>query len=535
MNQAPPPASPDTSGSGPAWQLDELLEPRVWPPADSAPRLIETHISWVILSGPFAYKIKKPVDLGFFDGRSLEQRRALCETEWRLNRRLAPELYVDVVPIMRTAAGLRMGAPGDAVEYAVRMRRFDGADELSSLLERHAVSEEELRALAGLIADFHSRAPASNIGDAPHPQSFEAAIGRLVPQLQAALDRLGAGPSIAQANRSIAWLQDQARVLAGELAARAANGRVRECHGDLHSRNIVRWNGALLPFDCIEFSPALRWIDVMEDIAFLYMDLVAHARTDLAAVFLAAYLESGGDYAGLRVLRAFAVYRALVRAMVDGIAAEQQPQNRAALELRLRNRLDAADRLMARGEVRLILMHGVSGSGKSWLSQRLVPALPAVRVRSDLERKRLAGLNATFRGDDASLYQEDMNRKTQARLLECAGHALAGGFDVIVDATFLRAQDREPFARLARDQGARYVILSCRASPQVLLDRIRRRQGAGTDPSDADERVLRQQLGRDWSLGPAEQAWAISIDTGEPYGVSDIVSRLTCGAPALRE
>jgi hypothetical protein len=226
----------------------------------------------------------------------------------------------------------------------------------------------------------------------------------------------------------------------------ADTGAIRVCHGDLHARNVVRWYGQLVAFDCLEFDPNLRWIDVMNDVAFLVMDLTAHGRKDLAFAFLNAYLERTGDYAGVRHLSFYSVYRALVRAMVDSLGAEKDSRHRQEFQVRLRMRVKAAAAYVNRSAPTLFIMHGLSGSGKSWLSERLVPQLGAVRIRSDVERKRLGGIPPSVVrqvGFTQGLYTPEFSHRTYARLLECAESCLKGGVDVIVDAAFLSRGHRD--------------------------------------------------------------------------------------------
>jgi predicted kinase len=296
------------------------------------------------------------------------------------------------------------------------------------------------------------------------------------------------------------------------MIEREQSGYVRECHGDLHCANIVRSGHGLVPFDCIDFDPDLRWIDVMSDIGFLVMDLTSRERSDLACALLTRYLETTGDYAGVRLLPFYVIYRALVRANVDAITAGQLPDRAAELQDRLRRRVLTAIQWMDRPCPTLILMHGVSGSGKSWLSERLVAALPALRVRSDLERKRLAGAN-THPGGSAGLYSPAVNHRTYAHLCECAESCLQAGFHTIVDAAFLDAADRELLRGLATRLGVRSIIVSCQVDPATLSARVQHRHRQGSDPSDADQTVLEAQLRKLQPLTAEEQLDAIVVDT----------------------
>jgi aminoglycoside phosphotransferase family enzyme len=300
----------------------DLLSAAAFPHTVGELSVRETHISWVILTGQFAYKIKKPARLDFLDCSTLEQRQHFCNEELRLNRRLVPELYLDVVPITCCNGSLHIGGDGVTVEYAVRMKQFDAAAELPQLLRMQRVERKELLELAELLARFHLHTPVARPGTelVRTQQTLDAVLGNLS-QLLAQSESLQAAPSL----RTLSgWCHEQAVALESVLAAREKDGFVRECHGDLHAANIVRYGLRLVPFDGIEFDPSLRWIDVMNDLAFLLMDLVSSGRHDLALTVLSRYLEVTGDYAGVSLIPFYCVYRALVRAKIDGLLLHQR-------------------------------------------------------------------------------------------------------------------------------------------------------------------------------------------------------------------
>jgi aminoglycoside phosphotransferase family enzyme/predicted kinase len=463
----------------------------------------------VILTGIFAYKIKKPVRFDFIDASTLEKRRHLCEEEIRLNGRLAPELYLDVMPIVLAEGRLKVGGAGAAIEYAVRMKQFGADDELLALLRTDTVTNQEISELGHLIAEFHTHAPQGrvpiNIGETQPAMSVlsniaELATHRTMNQSAGGVDDL------------LSWTQREANRLRDLLKQRASTGRIRECHGDLHAGNIVRFNGHLVPFDCIEFNAEFRWIDVCNDIAFLFMDFLSHSHQDFAFIFLNRYLEDTGDYEAVRALHFYAVYRALVRAKVDVLAIEQASGNLADRHARAQRRIELARELTQTPvQPALILMQGVSGSGKSWLSERLLARIPAVRVRSDVERKRLAGLNRAVEADN--IYSIEFNRRTYERARVCAEHALSAGFTTIIDATFLQLEDREPFYALAARLHIPHAIVTCNAGYSVLAARIVQRRQMHRDASDADLAVLRHQLDTFQPLTAAESSQAITART----------------------
>lgn len=486
------------------------LDARSFPHSVSRLQRRETAISWVVLTGKFAYKIKKPLRLEFLDASSLSRRGLLCEEELRLNRRFAPELYLQVLPISEHHGHPYIGAGRRAVEYCVRMRQFDGSQELARRLEAARVGAAELAAFGERLGVWHQGAAAATTAPygraalvrAQMRQNFTALRERLPQRRAARLQELAD------------WTEQTLSRLSGLIEQRRRGGRVRECHGDLHAGNIVCWKGRWVPFDCVEFEPRLRYIDVMSDVAFLFMDLLARRHPKLAYAFLTGYLEQSGDYAGLRLLRLYSVYRALVRAKVDALsggAASAPAMARTARErrirARLRGRLTIAARLAAGARPALILMHGVSGSGKSWLSTRLLRSLGAVRVRSDLERRRLLGAGAYSAAATRTIYQ---------RLHDCARDALAGGHRVIVDAAFLEHARRRPFERLALRGGFPLLLIDCHAPRACLIGRMSRRAREAADPSEATPAVLEKQLRGLRALHERERAWLIRIDTSAP-------------------
>ena len=507
-----------------------LLDPALYPHAAPAPQLLETHISWVVLAGDYAYKFKKPVHLPFIDYSTRALRRVACRTEVELNTRWAPELYLGVSELVVTAAGWRLDVAGTPLEPAVRMRRFDRAEELDALIARAAVAPEELATLGAELARWQAAARAV----AP-----AAALGTPAAALAAARDNLtmllGLEPP-AQRERAAqlaAWVRSRHAALESTLAARRAAGRVRECHGDLHTRNIVRWHGKLTPFDGIDFDAGLRFIDTASDAAFLVMDLERLGRADLASVFLDAWLSAAGDYAAARVLPWFLCYRALVRAKVEALRAGQLAPGSAACRAGVDEcsaLLAHAARYAARRPGRLIVTRGVSGSGKSWLAARLVAALPAIRLRSDVERKRLAGLEPAVSSGSppgAGLYSAAATQRTYERLAVAAGELVAGGFDTIVDATFLDATELTRFATVARAAGATFAILDCTAPRNVLEARVSARHD---DPSEATLEVLRQQLARIAPLGERERRRAVAVDTAGTPDLAAIAAAIRAAA-----
>jgi aminoglycoside phosphotransferase family enzyme/predicted kinase len=477
--------------------LHALLYPRAYPHAVRAVDLIETHISWVLLTGKFAYKVKRPVHYPFIDLRAAEQRRLLCHEEVRLNRRFAPELYFGVRAVRRRRSEARIGGSGRIVEHAVKMRQFPRSQQLDALLGARRIEPAELEAFGGELAGVHERLPVAQAAQEWGRATAQiAGIRRNAAEYVRAAEALGgAAPLRALQGRLETWADTALPLLERRFAA----GRVRECHGDLHAGNIVRLGTRLRPFDCLEFDPALRWIDVADEVSFLLGDLDARQRPLHAQAFLGGYLSTSGDYQACLLLPVFRAHRALVRAKVMALSATGAGAPRAAArEARCcqERYVECAQRALAPQPPRLVLMSGLSGSGKTWLAQRLAPTLGAVHVRSDIERKRLAGLAPLARSASAlaqGLYGGEMTAAVHERLIECAADALAGGYTTIVDATFGVAAERARFRALAARLGLRIYIVHCHAPARVLERRIIERSRRADDPSEADLEVLHWQ------------------------------------------
>lgn len=495
--------------------IGALLDPRRYPHAVDAVECIETHISWVLLAGEFAYKIKKPVALGFLDFSTLAARRHFCLEELRLNRATAPQLYLDVVALTGDAAAPQFGGAGPPFEYALRMRRFPQAALFDRLARCGEIGAGLVDRLAETVAAFHARtAVAGSADDHGSPDNISR------PALENFAQIAGLAPP-ADAAAALARLRDWTAAASLKLrpafAARKAAGCVRECHGDLHLGNIALIDGQPVAFDRIEFNAELRWIDVMSELAFLVMDFLDRGLLAQAWRCLNRYLEISGDYEGIGVLRFYLVYRAMVRAKVALIHARQPEAGalRSGEEASFMHHLQLADRFAAAQRPALVLMHGLSGSGKSTVSQTLLERLGALRVRSDVERKRLHGLLGPAHGGGAAsagLYEAATTRRTYERLAAVAEAALRAGWCTIVDATFLQRQLRNEFRRVAQRLGASFLIVSCHAGEAELRDRLKRRRVAGADASDADAEVLASQIRRQQPPGDDELCELISLD-----------------------
>jgi aminoglycoside phosphotransferase family enzyme/predicted kinase len=500
--------------------IQSLQDPALYDHPVERFEVVETHISWVLLTGPYVYKLKKPVDFGFVNFTTLARRKFFCEEELRLNRRLAPVWYLDVVAITGTVDRPCVAGAGPAIEYAVKMKQFPHAARLDLVLARGALTRERIDAEVSAIADFHSRAAVA-AEDSPFGTP-ERVAQRVQENLSTIRERPTDPSDRLLVERLDRWSRAEHAALAETFAARKRHGFVRECHGDLHLGNMAWVGDEPVIFDCIEFNDDLRWIDVMSEFAFLVMDLDHRDATVLARRALNAYLEATGDYAGLRVLPYYYAYRSLVRAKVACLRLGQgdlDALERATARHEVRGYLDLAATPPTSARPLLIMTHGVSGSGKTHVAQAVVETLGAIRIRSDVERKRLVGLSSQSRAaaePGGGIYTTDLTERTYARLGELAGVSLDAGFPVVVDAMCLKRAQRDALRAVARSRSMPCVILAVQAPEAVLRDRIVARARAGRDASDADLAVLdRQQRGID-ALTGAERRVTVTVDTSRP-------------------
>jgi len=487
--------------------IEVLHDSHCYPhPADRVD-LVETHASWLLLAGEFAYKIKKPITLPFLDYGTLARRETCCRDELLLNRRLAPDLYLDVAAIGGTPRQPRFDEL-PAIEWAVRMRRFDEQGRLDRVAARGELTAKHLAQLATTLCAFWEAAavaaPATRFGE---PEQILAAARENFAELR----QLMPPADQPQVERLALWTEDEFALRAADFATRKLGGRVREGHGDLHLGNLVLIDGHVTPFDCIEFNEDFRWNDVASEIAFVWIDLLDHRRPGLAAWFLNAWLEVGGDFGALTVLRFYALYRAMVRAKIAALRARQEDTVNKLADLdAARTYLQLGRQIAAPPTPTLVIACGVSGSGKTTASTaRLLDPTSAaagsiVRLRSDIERKRLFGLAPQDSSDsapDGGIYTAEATTRTYALLHSLARTLLAAGWPVIVDAAFLRREERATFRALADELGAGFGILATAAPAEELRHRVMARSG---DASEATVAVLEKQL-----------TWFEPLDDGE--------------------
>lgn len=495
-----------------------LQNPACFPhPVDDF-KVIETHISFVLLTGRYAYKIKKSVNLGFLDFTSLEKRRFYCHEELRLNRRLAPELYEDVVSITGSIEEPVIGGSGTPIEYAVRMRQFAEDARLDQISDRGELTAAHIDQLAHDIAAFHRDTPTAS------SESLYGSAASLGDRVLQNFEQIEAHCDDARVLQLLESLRNWSKAciveMHDDLELRRREGWIRECHGDMHLANMALIDNRVVIFDALEFAEDLRWIDPLCEVAFLYMDLEHRGHTGFARRFLSNYLEAANDYQGLNLFRHYLVYRAMVRAKVAAIDADQHrkdKQRAATAVASVRSYLEQASRYSIAPEpMPMVVLHGFSGSGKSWVGKHLVETLGAIRIRSDVERKRLLGLDpeaCTESGIATGAYAPDITLKTYQRLQALAYPVLDAGFPVILDATYLLRSQRQHIQRLAQVAGAPFVLLDVQAPDAVLRERIGRRRESERDASEATLAVLEHQLSIQEPLSAEERKYAITVDT----------------------
>lgn len=464
--------------------VESLQRPGVLAKTDEPIELLQTHMSWIFLVDRHAYKIKKPVDLGFADFSSLEKRRYFCNEELRVNRRLAPHLYLAVLPITGTCQSPVVGGEGEPLEYAVHMQQFPQRELLPNVLERGELGPQHVESLAQEIAGFHRVVEVDRErGRFGEPENVWRPMPANLEHLEKSLHGSDSQSIVRQVKR---WSEHEFSSKQDDFAARKRNGFIRECHGE---------------------------------VAFLVMDLKYRGRADLAHRFLNAYLEQTGDYRGLVVFPFYQVYRAMVRAKVKDIRS-RQPQiaarARSALRDQVHDYLDLAGQFTRATQPRLLITHGVAGVGKTKGTDPLVDQWGGVRIRTDIERKRQFGHQHTDRTHSplgGGIYSSEVTDQTYQRMADLVSTVIRAGFSAIADGTFLQRSQRDLLRGTARKLGTPFRILDFHARPETIRRRVVERERRKADASEADLKVLTRQLQTQQPLASDEQGDVISIDT----------------------
>ena len=471
---------------------------------------IDTHAAMVFLAGERAFKVKRQVRFSFLDFSSLELRRAALESELSLNRRTAPEIYLRVRRITRgVSGGLEWDSAGEIVEWVLEMRRFDQALRLDRLADAGKLTGAMIADLVDALIDLHARA---EVLGAPYggAEDLEGIVRDNTADL-------GEWPELFPPSEVTSLDEDcwaAWRALAPLLDRRRARGWVRHGHGDLHLANVVLWKGRPTPFDCIEFNPELRWIDTISEAAFVAMDLQARGYPGYGWRFINRYLEDSVDYEAIRLLRYYVIYRALVRAKVEALQVDAAQKPSAQAFSTAFAYLNLADSWATRRRVGIIIMHGLSGSGKSTVATQLVEALGAIRLRSDVVRKQLFNLRPdadSGSATDQGIYSAESTEKTYRRLQQLTEMITAAHFCVIVDATFLDEARRRQFLQLQTGLRCARIIVNCEAPEATLRKRILERKN---DPSEANLDVLERQIRTRQAISAEEREMAGVVNVG---------------------
>ncbi len=472
---------PDSATPLPAI-VSAMLSPSFYPHKVKRVEMLQTHISWIFLTGEFAYKLKKPVNFGFLDFSSIDKRHHFCELELQLNRRLAPSLYLEVLPIGFGLGAYTLGSAQQPADWCLKMRQFEQEALFDHQLDSGQFVPEWMDELASTLADFHRHAEHADANLAyGTPQLL---TGHIEANLQSIADAVDAD-ELTELHEAYHNTIRQHVALFEERK----ESKIRGCHGDLHLRNIALIDGHPCIFDCIEFSDEYRMIDVLNDVAFLVMDCTARKRPDLGFRFLSRWLEHSGDYAGLPLLPIFLSYRASVRSKVAHLLAGEDESIAMAQQIETRRYFTLARSFLQATFPRLIAIGGLSGSGKSHLALLACGKERAVIIRSDATRKRLA-----IQLPELPLYSKEMSEKTYATMFEAARETIEAGFTAILDATFIRREDREMVRQIGDELGVPPRMLWLDIPEAELRQRIAARTKADRDISDADLAVLDLQL-----------------------------------------
>jgi len=496
-----------------------MQNPKFYPHKVQSPiEVLQTHISYIVLTGDYAYKLKKPLDLGFLDFSHLEKRHYYCQQEFDLNQPIAPDIYLDVLPITQHHDTLELNGQGETVEYVVKMRQFPQSALLSEMEKAGELTESLFAELGRIVARFHQNAKTNEyIREFGNPAKIKEGINNNYQQTK---QYIGIAQTKTQFQQTQAFTDDFFQKYDALLKARQDNNFIRECHGDLHLKNICYWQEKLQLFDRIEFNEPFRFVDVMYDVAFTVMDLEYRNRTDFANVFLNNYLEYSGDWEGVQVLPLYLTRQAYVRAKVNSFIlddphvseAEKQHAHKQASQY-----YHLAWQYTQSRQGHLWMMSGLSGSGKTTIAREIAKQLQAIHLRSDAVRKQLAGIDLQAQGSQ-QIYQAEMTQQTYQRLLELGLLLASQGWHIILDAKYDQQSLREAVIQQSNIYQIPVKILHCYAPPDLLRDRVAKRQG---DISDATVDLITQQQAHADPFTEREQPYLITLDTRQNWQNQD--------------
>jgi hypothetical protein len=488
----------------------------------------ETNISYILLTGEYVYKFKKAVNLGFLDFTDLKKRHFYCEEEIRLNYRLAPELYLGVIHITGTDDQPEINGSGAIIEYAVKMRQFQKDSELDHLLRNGLFKTKYVHQLSETVAGFHDAIHIANVYD--DYGNYDVINYTVFENINDLAELIREDNIYSKQLKALfKWIKQKSSRLKASIIKRKKKGHIKECHGDLHLANIALYEDKPVIFDCLEFSDKLRWIDTICDIAFLIMDFESHGHPSLAYHFLNDYLEYNGDYKGLKLLRFYCVYRALVRAKIYAIEFnnEKTTARRNELQHQYQSYITLALNYTKPDSPFILITHGFSGSGKTTLTRPIMEKLGAIRIRSDIERKRLNHLNQ-FQSSSSNLtggiYTKDKSDKVYQHLADISEQIIKSGYPVIIDASFLVKKYRILFKEQAFRLNIPFIILDFEAPEANLIERIEERKKQATDASEADISVLKYQIKHSVPLDNTEKEHSIFINTNTEVNYEGMIS-----------
>ncbi|MEY2831179.1 MAG: hypothetical protein RLZZ574_437 [Cyanobacteriota bacterium] len=478
-------------------------------------KLVQTHASYVFLTGNYTYKVKKNVNYGFLDYSSLTKRKFFLDEELRLNRKIAPELYLEVLPISQHNSKFVLANSANIVEYALKMHAFPQENLFSNLLKTDQLSSDRLKELGKVVAKFHYNADTNEyISKFGTAANIRVAFAENYQQSQKYIGKVQTREQLEATKVYTDYFFTEREYL---LKQRVKQGKIKECHGDLHLNNICLWHKQIQLFDRLEFNESFRFVDTMYDVAFIVMDLEARKKPDFANIFLNSYLEYSGDWTGLLVLPLYLSRQAYVRAKVNSFLLDdpqvsedkkQQARKTASEYYQL------AYQYTQTKSGSLILMSGLSGSGKSTVARTIAQNKGAIQIRSDAVRKHLAGIPVDQVDQLASdrLYTAAMTQKTYDRLLELGLILVKEGYTVILDAKYDRLSLRQAVITQAKEQNILLKIIYCTAPESVLRDRLNQRQN---DISDATADLIATHQAKAEDFTTSEQAYVTTIDTSQ--------------------
>lgn len=471
--------------------IERMLEADFYPHAVKQPiEILQTHCSIVFLTGNYAYKMKKIVNFGFLDYSTLPKRHHFLKAELEMNRAIAPDLYIEVLPIYQHNDDFNWHGEGEIVEYVLKMNQFPQENLLINIYESGKLTSQHIQELGKLVAQFHQNTPTNQyITSFGTPEKIAESITQ---NYQQTLKYIGIAQNQRQYEQTKAFTDNFLKNNRDILQKRQIDGKIRECHGDLHLKNICVWQDKIQLFDRIEFNEPFRFVDVMYDVAFAVMDLDAKGEKALANLFLNTYLEETGDWEGLQVLPLYLSRQAYVRAKVtsfllDDTAISEAEKAQAKATASAYYHLAWQYTQAKKGKI--IMMSGLSGSGKTTIASAKARELNAIHIRTDAVRKHLANIPLDAKGEQ-EIYSQAMTAKTYTRLLDLAKILTPQGFTVILDGKFDRHCWRQPVLDFAFNNNIDLEIIYCQAPLEILRDRILQRKN---DISDATPELLQQQ------------------------------------------